>query len=119
MVPKEILQHIPNSILWNIRNSDLSHVFGLEYSDLPEEVIQLLKSVMRQKKLLKLDKAYHRLQTTTISIFKQIKNIKPHLKKYKKEVVSVINRVRGILSIEKACQFFRISKAWFIPGFNR
>ena len=113
LVSQKALQAIPKSTLSNIRHSDLSHIYGLEYSEIQGEVIQLLKSLMKKKKLLKIYKAYNHLKTTIISIFSQIKNIKPHLKKYKKQVVTAINKARDTIGLQKACRFFRISKTLF------
>ena len=113
LVSRKALKVIPKSTLSNIRHSDLSHIYGLEYSEIPEEVIRLIKSLMKKKKLLKIYKAYYHLKTTIISIFSQIKNIKPYLRKYKKQVVTAINKVRDTISLKNACRFFRISKALF------
>jgi hypothetical protein len=51
LVSQKALHDIPKSTLSNFRNSDYSHVYGLEYSEIPEEAIQLLKSLMKKKRL--------------------------------------------------------------------
>lgn len=119
MVPGETLKKIPKSTLWSIRTSDLSHVFGLEYSDLPEEVIQLLKSLMKKKKLLKIYKAYSRLKTTVISIFSQIKTSNLICENTKKMWSRLLTGLGVLSELRKHADFSESQRHGFIPGINK
>jgi putative transposase len=114
ILPPEIKSLIPKSTRSTFKKQDLSDIFGIEYSHYLPDVIELTKKLIKYKALLKLYRAFNRIKNTIIFIYSHMKNIKPHLKRFKKKIVTTIERVKDTLGLERVCRwFFNISVKTF------
>jgi putative transposase len=112
ILPRAEFQRIPKSTRSGFIKADYSDFIGIDKSDLTER-IELARKVARSDKALKVYRAYNRIKNTLVSVYSSIKNIGPHLSKYKENIVRTILRVKSALGLGRACRYFNISKSRF------
>jgi putative transposase len=114
ILPDDIKQKIPKSNRSTFKKQDLSDIFGIEYSNYFYDSIELTKKLIKCQALLKLYRAFNHIKNTLIFIYSHIKNIKPHLKRFNKKIVTTIERVKDTLGLNRVCNwFFNISVKTF------
>ena len=113
ILPGYLKQLIPKSTISGIKNTDLSDIISLDDDDFLQERIELAKKIIKSENLYKIYKACNRIKNMLIIIFSSIKNSKSHFKKFRKNIVETIVRVKDVLGLERACRYFRISVSCF------
>ena len=106
LLPREVISQIPKSNLSRWKNSDFSNIFGIE---LYQEHIDTIKELMKHKIFVKSCLALLRIKNTLIEVFKTNRKKKIKDIKLKKIIVHTINRVKQIICLEKAVQYFKIT----------
>ena len=122
ILPESIKRLIPKSTLYGFTHYDYSKLFRFNKQEDCDFMLELAKKIVNNKlvkRIVKMYRAYNRLKTAAIHIFMQIKNINPHLKKYKQKIVTVINHVKNTIGLNNACRFFRISVSKFYSWLNQ
>jgi putative transposase len=113
LAPPEEVRKLAKSTRYGFINDDYSDFVGIDkYVDLDER-IEFARKMARSDKVFKVYKAYNRIKNTIISMYSSIKNIRPHLSKYKEKIVRTILRVKSVLGLDRACRYFNISKSRF------
>jgi hypothetical protein len=104
---------LPKSTHHGFVNDNYSDFVGNDKPSDMDERIEFVRKMARSKKVFKVYQAYNRIKNTIISIYSSIKNIRPHLSKYKEKIVRTILRVKSVLDLDRACRYFSISKSRF------
>jgi hypothetical protein len=85
ILPEKVKKLIPKSTLYGFRQYNYSRMFRFAEQNDCDLMLEFSKKIINNKiirKALQMYKAYNRLKTTALDIFTQIKNIKPHMRKF-------------------------------------
>jgi putative transposase len=113
LVPPEELRKLPKSTRHGFINDNYSDFIGNDKSDDTKNRIEFARKMARSDTALRLYQAYNHIKNTIISVYSSVKNIRPHLSKYKEKIVHTILRVKPVLGLDRACRYFGISKSRF------
>jgi hypothetical protein len=109
LLPPETVKMIPKSTLYRFRNSDYSHLFGIELAVTLEqnellirELLQCRAALNASRGIIKIKNIIIKIRESSLSGFQRIK-----------EIVSVINNVRDAIGLDTACEHFNISRSTF------
>ena len=120
IIPDYILKSIPKSSLHRFKNTDYSNIFGLEYSQIFQE-LDLIKNLAKSKTAKNLFKSALYIKTIILNITRPLINLKKYIKNIplKQKIVATILKVKDIIGFERALRYFNISKSKFYSWQNQ
>ena len=110
LIPESFVAKIPKSNLYRWKSDDFSRYVGSEINQIADKHTELIQTLNHYPKMFQ---AYGKLINTMVNISAKTKGFNRTIRESKEEVVNAINNVKGIISIEKAAQVFKISKGTF------
>ena len=108
-----LIKKIPRSTLHDWKNSDLSHIYGKDYSVTLSKEADLLKLQIKHKKLHTFTIAIFKIAVTISNLFSQVHNAPALLKSNIDKITKTITSAADSIGKSRAIKFFNISYSKF------
>ncbi|MDR2972608.1 MAG: integrase core domain-containing protein [Bacteroidales bacterium] len=112
LLEKDIYKIFPKSTLYYWKTKDFSKVIGCDFV-FSDEKIELIKTFLSNKSLLKAAKGLFFVFSVWVSITSNVRGVKTVFKKNQEMIIKTIDFVIPLLGLKHACKLFKISKNQF------
>jgi len=112
LLSKEISKNIPKSTLYSWKKKDYSKLVGGDIV-FSTEKIELIKTFLANRTLLKAAKGLFFIYSTWISVTSNLQGIKSVLRKNKEVIIKTIDYAIPLMGLKHACKLFKISEHQF------
>lgn len=109
LLPDSVKCNIPSSTLHNWKNKDMSKLFGSDFVHDFHDNIDMIKDILRYKRLLKSAKALYHIHATFLRIFQSVKSNRNILRKNKSELIKTIDSIKQFMDLKRVTRLFGIS----------
>ena len=113
VLSSEQIMMIPRSNLSRWKNEANNKYQYAELNQIIEKEVDFIKRMNQSSKLKKINESYFKLCDTFHEVISNVKCIQTLLKEQKELIVNTIEKVAGIIPIEKALKVFNISRSTY------
>ncbi len=107
VLDRKTVEKIPKSTLFNWRQRDFSHIFGLP--DVNDSDIDVMRAFLTKKKLLQAAKALYYIFSTFQFIVSNLKNKRKMFSESTELILKTIERTKDVLGFERVLKVFDMS----------